>query len=318
MNLQQLHPDFAEEFLATPVYADRIWQDIPATRAFDELMREKIAAELAPVESVITSDHLVPGSAGEPDVSVRLYAPANHSAGLPALLWIHGGGYVMGSMLGDDYMVKKMVEAVGCAVVSVDYRLAPEHPFPAPLEDCYAALNWLFSQSQTLQLDSTRIAIGGISAGGGLAAALALLARDRGEFAPVFQMLLCPMIDDNNSTPSSHRITDQRTWNRHCNINGWAAYLGQQGTDSPYAAAARATDLSGLPPAYIPVGSLDLFVDENAHYAQRLEAAGVPVEFSVYPGGVHAFEFIYPLADVSARARDSHYRALKRALNIIA
>ena len=317
MNLKKLHPDFAEEFLASPAYADKIWQDLPGTRAFYERMREQTVDDLPPVESVITSDHLIPSLAGEPDVPVRFYAPKNTCTNLPALLWIHGGGYVLGSMLEDDYIVKQMVEAVGCAVVSVDYRLAPEHPFPAPLEDCYTALSWLYNQGQTLAIDTTRIAIGGLSAGGGLAAGLALLTRDRGEFAPVFQMLLCPMLDDSSSSSSSQNISDERTWNRHCNLNGWAAYLGEQGTDSIYAAAARATDLKGLPPAYIPVGSLDLFVDENTLYAQRLEAAGVAVEHLVYPGGVHAFEYVYPAAEVSSHARKNHYAALKHALSIV-
>ena len=317
MNLEKLHPDFAEAFLASPAYADKIWQDLPGTRVFDERMREQALDDLPTVESVITSDHLVPSLAGEPDVPVRFYAPKNASANLPALLWIHGGGYVLGSMLNDDYMVKRMVEAVGCAVLSVDYRLAPEHPFPAPLEDCYTALSWLYKQCQTLNVDTSRIAIGGISAGGGLAAGLALLARDRGEFAPVFQMLLCPMLDDSSSSASSENISDERTWNRHCNLKGWEAYLGEQGTGSVYAAAARATNLSGLPPAYIPEGSLDIFVDENTLYAHRLEAAGVAVEHLVYPGGVHAFEYIYPAAGVSSRARKDHYAALKQALSIV-
>lgn len=181
--------------------------------------------------------------------------------------------------------------------MSVGYRLAPEHPHPAPVEDCYAALRWMSDQASALGVDAGRLALYGGSAGGGLAAAVALPARDRGTPRPAFQMLPCPMLDDRNVTPSSHEITDIGIWDRAANLQGRQALLGDfDGADgvSPYAAPARADDLSGLPPTYLDAGELDLFRDENIDYATRLVRAGVPVELHVYPGGIHAGELPAP------------------------
>jgi acetyl esterase/lipase len=196
--------------------------------------------------------------------------------------------------------------------------LAPEHPFPAPVEDCYVGLKWLFAHANQLGVEPSRIAIGGASGGGGLAAGLALLARDRGEVQVAFQLLIYPMIDDRNVTPASYAITDPRMWNRESNRLGWKAYLGRDGGGadvSPYAAAARATDLANLPPAYIPVGALDLFVDEDIEYAQRLIQAGVPTELHVYPGAFHGFDLFAPSAMVSKQFKADRDSALKRALH---
>jgi acetyl esterase/lipase len=207
---------------------------------------------------------------------------------------------------------------VQCVVVSVEYRLAPEHPFPAPVEDCYAALKWLSTYSSELGVEKTRIAIGGASAGGGLAAGLALLARDRAEVAVTFQLLIYPMIDDRNVAPASESTPDTLVWSRENNLIGWRSYLGQEpgGEDvSPYAAASRAADLSGLPRAYIVVGELDLFLNENVEYAQRLLEAGVPTELHVYPGVYHGFEGLAADADVSQRSVAERDRVLKRALH---
>jgi acetyl esterase/lipase len=251
-------------------------------------------------------------------VRVRIYRPDVQPSKLPALLWIHGGGYVMGDIEQDDRLMKQLVKRIGCVAVSVDYRLAPEHPFPAPVEDCYAGLKWLFAHADELGVEPARIAIGGASGGGGLAAGLALLARDRGEVQVAFQLLIYPMIDDRNVTPASHAITDPRMWNRESNRLGWKAYLGRDGGGadvSPYAAAARATDLTNLPPAYIPVGALDLFVDENIEYAQRLIQAGVPTELHVYPGAFHGFDLFAPSATVSKQFKADRDSALKRALH---
>jgi acetyl esterase/lipase len=312
-----LDNELAEALIDFPVLD--IWTDIPAARTFFVEMAKQIQSDLPPVEGIATSDHLVAGPDGAPNVPVRVYRPDNSTESLPALLWMHGGGYVLGSLQGDDYKVRQLVENVGCIVVSVEYRLAPEHPFPAPLEDCYAALMWLAANTDGLGVDAARMAVGGLSAGGGLAAALALLARDRAEVNVLFQMLCCPMIDDQNVTSSSYSITDPRMWNRDCNERGWAAYLGREGgggseSTSPYAAVAQAEDLSDLPPAYIPVGSQDLFVDENIEYARRLNQAGVPAELHVFPGGIHAFEFLVPAARISQRAMAMHYDVLRRNL----
>ena len=223
----------------------------------------------------------------------------------------------MGNIEQDDLMAKRFTTAADCVTVSVEYRLAPEHPFPAPVEDCYAALKWLFSHTRELGIDPTHIAIGGASAGGGLAAGLALLARDRAEVNIAFQLLIYPMIDDCNIRPASKSAPDTILWTRESNLIGWRCYLGcnpgGKGV-SPYAAALRATDLRGLPPAYIAVGELDLFANESVEYARRLLQAGVTAELHVYPGAFHGFDGMAPGANVSQRFTADYYRALKLAL----
>jgi acetyl esterase/lipase len=234
---------------------------------------------------------------------------------LPGVLYIHSGAFIFGDLDTDDYLCRDLVEAVNCVVVAVDYRLAPEHPFPAAPDDCYAALRWMAASATEFGIDPSRIALRGESAGGGLAAAVALMARDRKEVKVAFQMLLFSCLDDRNTAPSSYEITDPRTWNRQLSINAWKAYLGHnhQGEVSPYAAPMRAEDLSGLPPAYLMVGELDPLRDENIMYAMRLMQAGVPTELHVYPGAFHVFEEIVEAA-VSIRAIKEYNEALKRAL----
>ena len=292
-----------------------IWDDLPATRVLSlEIMRKRIA-KLTPIHDVKSEDLVVPTKDGS-TVKVRLYRPSKDFGELPALLWLHGGGYCLGGVEHDDQIVRQIVQAVGCIVLSVDYRLAPEFPFPAALNDSYAALLWLFKNASKVGVDDKRIAIGGASAGGGLAAGLALAARDRGEVNLIFQLLFCPMIDDRNVTPSSFSITDTRVWNRDCNLRGWSAYLGEKQSNkpvSPYAAAARAESLESLPATYMAVGSEDLFVDENRIYAERLKEAGVTVDFSIIQGGFHGFEFI-PQAQLSKETRHGYFSALKKAL----
>lgn len=272
--------------------------------------------------NVKISERFIAGGAGQ-QLRVKLYEPSEGTASLlPALLWIHGGGYVLGTPDGEDMICEMFVEGTGCIVISPDYRLAPEHPYPAALEDCYQALQWLASESANLNMDPNRIAIGGASAGGGLTAALALLARDRGGPKLVFQMPLYPMIDDRNNTPSSHEITDARVWNGANNRAAWAMYLGggksgehlDSEETSYYAAASRAKDLTGLPPAYTCVGQLDPFRDETLQYVARLAQAGVDVEFHLYPGGYHAYEHVAPDAGISRRTKEEYVAALKRGL----
>jgi acetyl esterase/lipase len=292
--------------------------DISAAR---RMMDELAAAQMAkaqPIEGISTVDRRVPGPGGAPEVFVRIYQPTDRPDTLPALLWIHGGGYVMGSVERDDLLAKHLARVGQCVVASVEYRLAPEHPFPAPVEDCYAALKWLSAQSTELGVNKARIAIGGASAGSGLAAGLAVLTRDRAEVEVAFQLLIYPMIDDRNIAPASVTVPDTFVWTRENNLMGWRAYLGREpgGTDvSPYAAAARTTDLKGLPPAYIPVGDLDLFLDENMTYAQRLLAAGVPTELHVYPGAFHGFNGFVPNAEISRRFNTDRDNVLKRMLH---
>ena len=316
--MQQLDPELRRMVERLPTDRTLNLNNLPAARARMKKLVTEMFANLPPVEGVNTQDEFAPASQGEPAVRVRVYRPKDQPSKLPALYWIHGGGYVMGDIDQDDRLMKQLVNRIGLVAVSVDYRVAPEHPFPKPVEDCYAGLKWLFAHTNELGVEPSRIAIGGASGGGGLAAGLALLVRDRKEMQIAFQLLIYPMIDDRNATPASHTITDPRVWNRESNGLGWKAYLGRDGGGadvSPYAAASRATDLTNLPPAYIPVGALDLFVDENIEYAQRLIQAGVPTELHVYPGAFHGFDLFAPHAAVSKQFKADRDNALKRALH---
>jgi acetyl esterase/lipase len=309
----RMDPELAAAHRARPLSLHDM--DLATVRATISQMAAQNRVE--PHVPVTIEDRTIDGVADHPALGVRIYRPTQASGPLPALLWIHGGGYMLGTAGMSDRTQADMALAAECLVVSVEYRLAPEHPFPVPLEDCYAALKWLAANAGELGVDSARIAIGGQSAGGGLAAALALLARDRAEVSVIFQLLMCPMIDDRNTTPSSHFITMEGFWNRRTNLSGWAAYLGREpgGADVPaYAAAARATDLKGLPPAYLAVGDLDLFLDEDITYAQRLLQAGVPTELHVYTGAFHGFEGLVPTAARSLRCMQGVHAALRRHL----
>jgi acetyl esterase/lipase len=316
--MDQLDPELRVVLEAFPTTGAVDLNDIPAARAKMRKLITNMQAALPAVEGVTSQDQSVPGPHDNPAVRVRIYQPNGRPSILPALLWIHGGGYVMGDIDQDDRLMKQLVKRVGCVAVSVDCRLPPEHPFPAPVEDCYAGLQWLFAHAGELGVDPLRIAIGGASAGDGLTAGLALLARDRKEVRVAFQLLIYPMIDDRNVTPASYAITDPRVWHRESNRLGWKAYLGRDGSGdnvSHYAAATRATDLTNLPPAYIPVGALDLFIDENIEYAQRLIQAGVPTELHVYPGAFHGFDMLAPSAAVSKQFKADRDHALTRALH---
>ncbi|BBH24066.1 esterase [Paenibacillus baekrokdamisoli] len=260
---------------------------------------------------------MIAGPASE--LLIKIYEPANRmDKNLPSLLWIHGGGYVLGHPDSDDALCERFVVEANCVVVSVDYRLAPEHPYPAAIEDCYAALKWMADSAVELNIDITRIAIAGASAGGGLTAALSLMARDKGGPAISFQMPLYPMIDDRNLSVSSHEITTNNSvWNRTNNVAAWSLYLGELsgGDISQYAAPSRAESYLGLPPTYTCVGQLDPFRDETIEYVSRLAEAGIDVEFHLYPGCFHAFELAVPKAEVSLRASKGYVDALNRALN---
>jgi triacylglycerol lipase len=255
------------------------------------------ALRMAPPPPVLSdrvdrSEHLAPG---DPDVRVRVHGPKGDAAGpRPCVFSIHGGGYIGGSYDTYDALFDRLCPMLGLVGVSVDYRLAPETSYPGPLEDCYRALLWTFEHADALGVDRNTIGVLGGSAGGGLAAAVTLLSRDRGEVAPAFQVLNSPMLDDRQVTRSS-QIDGLPIWNREFNAFGWRSYLGPAyGTaDVPYAAApARAADLSGLPPALITVGAVDGFLDEDVDYALRLNHAGVPAELHVYPGACHGFQLL--------------------------
>jgi triacylglycerol lipase len=289
---------------------------LPAVR---ELSRQPAPFFADTAVGVETRSLRAPGPAGAPEVELLFHRPQGAAGPLPCILHLHGGGYVMGGPGADAPQHRAMVEALACCIVSVDYRLAPESPFPAAVEDAYAVLIWLTNEAAGLGIDPARLGVMGESAGGGLAAALALLARDRGGPALAFQHLIYPMIDDRTCLDADpHPYVGEFLWTRQSNRVGWSALLGGApgGPDvSIYAAPARATDLSGLPPAFVSTGALDLFLEEDLDYARRLTRAGVPVELHVYPGAFHGFDYD-PKAEVSARARRDSWESLARALRL--
>jgi acetyl esterase/lipase len=286
-------PEIDGVTMLDPAYA-AVLGELPAFHLTHEtvvVMRDQIGAAAPPFTpsgKVAHTEHTVPSFDGY-DVMLRVYTPEGFDGPLPCVYGIHGGGYVLGTYDMLDRVFDGWCSGLGCIGVSVEYRLAPEHPYPAPLEDCYAGVEWVHANAAELGVDPDRIGIQGTSAGGGLAAALALLARDRGEVPLAFQVLECPMVDDRFHTPSSN-IDRLQVWSRESNEYGWRSYLGDlYGRDDvPYhAAPARAEDLTGLPPAIVCVGGADGFRDEDVLYALRLSQAGVPTELHVYPGAPH-------------------------------
>lgn len=311
LTAKQVHPQLWEVLKNQPEI-DFSRQNIPRTRAgFAEEFRNNPPQHL---KEVSIRDLHIPGPDQTHSVRVRIYSPAVQEEKLPALLWMHGGGYLIGFPELDDELCQRFVLKANCVVVSVDYRLAPEHPFPAAPEDCYAALCWLEKHADEVGVDPARIGIGGGSAGGGLAASVSLMARDRQGPALIFQMLFYPMLDDRNNTASSLEMTDPRVWNHHSNHCAWEMYLGGAGEVSPYAAPARAADLKGLPPAYLCVGELDPFRDEITNYVTRLRLAGISVTFDYYPACYHCFDMNAPEASISQTAVRNYLHALRQGL----
>jgi triacylglycerol lipase len=290
-------------------------QSLPALRAAMAARKQPITDDVPGV--VVSERRAAAGSNDREGVRVLVYEPQGRSGREGALLWMHAGGYVVGSADADDQYCRRLASAAGCVVVSVDYRLAPEAPHPAPLDDCDAAYRWLLEQAATLRVNPDKLAIGGQSAGGGLAAALAQRLRDRGAAAPAIQLLFYPMLDDRTAAAQrDNRHTGEFVWTRDNNRFGWFALLGHPpgGEDVPSSAApARASDFRGLAPAYIAVGALDLFVDEDLAYASRLLAAGVPVELHVYPGAYHGFDRLVADSRVATRAWSEAVNALRTA-----
>ncbi|MEV4278553.1 alpha/beta hydrolase [Actinoplanes xinjiangensis] len=304
----QLRPALEARLEAVPGGYGAI-ADIVRRRAVVEAMAA--GAEPAEPVAVHRTDHTVNG---HPQVSVRVYHPTEVGAALPGIYYIHGGGMVQGSVAGADADAAILCAQVQAIVVSVEYRLAPEHPYPAALDDCRAGLAWMCRNAAEFGLDPARVAIYGPSAGGGLAIATALAVRDQGGPALRFLMPIYPMIDDRNDTPSSHEIIDLGMWDRATNIEAWGWYLGGRPADQ-YAAPARADDLTGLPPTFIDVGTVDLFRDEDIAFAQRLMAAGVPTELHVHPGAYHGAKALVPDAVLSRRILALRLDALRRALS---
>ena len=266
-------------------------------------------------DAVERVDYFAPGVDGN-DLRVRVHRSKSSTELSPALFWTHGGGYVLGNPEQDDERFDRWCQRFGLVGAAVQYRLAPEHPYPAGLEDSYAGLKWLKENGESVGVDVERIGIGGPSAGGGMAAALALLIRDRGEFEVDYQLLIYPMIDDTRTSTTAN--WDVPVWDPESNHFGWSSYLGDLfETDAvpSHAAPAREVDLSGLPPAFIMTGSLDGFADEDIEYAKRLNHAGVPVELHVYPGAPHGFDGFAAGTAVAKQARSDINGFLSRMLD---
>jgi acetyl esterase/lipase len=292
--------------------------DPVAARAGFERLLAAIRTDIPGVESIDVEDRLIPGWERDPDVPVRIYRPKRAAAPVPGVLLIHGGGFIIGSVEAEHVGAAMTCIDTGAVVVSVDYRLAPEHPYPAGLRDCYSALSFMAAQAGQLGVDTARLALLGTSAGGGLAAATALLARDLGGPSLCFQMLHIPELDDRLDTPSMRSFVASPVWNRPLAEFSWKAYLGSMaGTDDvpPYASPSRAADLSGLPPAYISTAENDPLRDEGILYGLRLLQAGVSVELHQFPGTFHGSALV-TTAEVSRRAQRESSTVLKKALGL--
>jgi acetyl esterase/lipase len=303
---------------ALPPFPPLTAEAIPFLRAVEFIPRPT-NSDLARGGAFTVVERMVPGPGGAPDVQLLICLPAGAPTAVPALYCIHGGGMISGTNRDSLAALLDLAEGVGAAVVSVEYRLAPETPHPGPVEDCYAGLLWTVENAGELGIDEERIVLVGGSAGGGLAAALALLSRDRSGPALAGQLLMCPMLDDRNDSPSVLQMAGLPLWNRQANEVGWTALLGDArgGPDvSPYAAPARATDLAGLPPAFIDVGSADGFRSEDVDYAERIWQAGGIAELHVWPGGYHGFDGMVPQAGISKAAVAARAGWLRRLLAV--
>ncbi len=275
--------------------------DLEGARRASEARDDALLTKLYIPEGVVQETLSITSRHGH-IIDLRICRPADVFGPQPVFYWMHGGGYVMGSARQGDAFTLRAASQLGMFAVSVEYRLAPETPYPGPLEDCYEGLTHLAENADALNLDNDKIIIGGVSAGGGLCAGLGLLVRDRSAFSLLGQLLLYPMIDDRNIAATSDTLADTLVWTRAANLFGWQSYLGDLfgSSDIPiYAAPARATALSGLPPTYLPVGDLDLFLDENIAYAHKLTRGGIPTNFHVFPGAYHGFNAFAPEAPAS-------------------
>jgi len=279
---------------------------------------EVAAAPVPRDPRVQRSDVVIPGSEGRPVVRARVYRPVGAAGALPCLIWFHGGAYIMGTLDENDDRLDRMVIELGCAVISVDWRLAPEHPYPAGLDDAETVWRRVAEDPTAFGVDPNRVVVGGASAGAGLAAALCLRLRDIGVPQPALQLLVYPMLDDRELTASINAIEDPGHWGLwHLAANQlvWEAYLGPLagGDVPPSAAPARAVDLTGLAPAFLGVGDVDAFLDENLDYAARLSRAGVPTELHVYPGVIHGGFGARPSTPRTAQFLRDVYGALASA-----
>jgi acetyl esterase/lipase len=293
--------------------------DITDVDAARTSLNETVARFSTPIDesSLTVEDYSIAGREGDPAVGARVYRSMRTGEAIPALLYIHGGGFVVGSVLAEQESAAAIASSLDAVVVSVEYRLAPEHPFPAALDDCFAALNWLCQHASELGVDPARVGVFGSSAGAGLAAALALYCRDHGGPSICFQFLAIPLLDDRLETQSIRTFDDTPGWNLASAELSWAYYLGAavSGDVSPYAAPSRADDLRNLPPAYVSTMEFDPLRDEGILYALALLDAGVTVELHSYPGTFHGSTSVRT-AGVSQRIIDEQMDVLRRALGL--
>jgi acetyl esterase/lipase len=310
-DLSAIHPELRQLFKRFPRFTINRWNLRLIRRLAQFVPKPKISND-------IQIDHLyVQNQNASHPLRLRVYKPKTMKPPAPVLVWIHGGGFIIGTVEMDDANVSQFAQELGILIVSVDYRLAPDHPFPIPLEDCHTALKWVHDHADMLGIDPNRIAIGGGSAGGGLAASLVQRAQDQGEVHPIFQLLVYPMLDDNSALISDLPHKELLTWTQESNRFGWESYLQQPcGLDQvpPYSVASRRDDLIGLPPAWIGVGTLDLFYEEDVAYAKKLKQCGVDCELEIIPGAFHGFDALDLGLAVVQDFRKSQMAALRKYL----
>jgi len=310
-NISKIHPELRKIANKTPKFLFSHKNHLLIKWAINLTPPPKIPKD------ILAKNFFISGTDDRIKIRLRSYKPKSINMPSPVLIWLHGGGYVMGKPEMDDIRCAHYARELGIIVISVDYRYAPKHPFPAGLEDNYSALKWVESHSQQLGIDAKRIAIGGASAGGGLAAALAQFAHDRQEIKPVFQLLVYPMLDDRTVLRDDVDDTNNFTWTQKSNRFGWESYLEKKcGLEElpAYSVPARREELSGLAPAWIGVGTLDIFHDEGVAYAQRLKEHGVECEIFVTPGAFHGFDVFDSQLSIVQDFRKSQITALKKYL----
>jgi acetyl esterase len=287
---------------------------VQALRSTPDLMAGT-GASLPTDDRVDVANRMIDGPAGPGALGLRVYTPKAASSPMPAVVFSHGGAFILGDTYSEEHRCLRYAAEAGCVVVSVEWRHAPEHPFPAGVEDAYGALGWTLAIARELGVDTRRVAVAGVSSGGAFAAASALMARDRGQAPPLMQLLVYPVVDDRLQSASMREFDATPLWTRLSSTQMWEHYLGpvRAGEPSPYAAPARATDLSGLPPAYVMVAELDPLRDEAVDYARRLLEAGVPTELHCFAGTCHGFDIVAPDTEVGRCALDEQVRVLRRA-----
>jgi len=310
-----------------PWYLDaqlaRVAHMMPVTDLTDHLLAREatekfknFVGQTSDDERVTYQEELVDNPEHEQALRVRIYRPKNSTKALPCLIYMHGGGFVLGDLEMEHPRCQKIAAEVNCIVVAVDFRLAPEYAFPCGLNDCYLALNWVAAHAARLGIKPNRLAVGGCSTGATLAAALALMVREKGGPSLCFQFLLYPTLDDRLNTPSMYAFKNIPGGDRSGAELMWAYYLsGLEGEVPHLAAPARAQDLSNLPPTYMMTNDIDVCRDEAMEYAMRLLAVGVPTELHCYSGTFHAFEIMVRAADISLKALDQQMNVLGRALH---